>query len=197
VIGPHIEGEAQGGQPEGRFWVLTANNATKTVDVFVHVEERIRSLSAKGGRYTWNQVDQPMVLMILPRDRRLTYVDPKPMCDGGWVRNRRLCLFWRAPAMQTSYAFGLGKPTDSLKRNAERWRGKTRNFRPTSRKQVLIVSAIALLFCLVVAGAVGLGGQAVAGVWVGTVATVASLFLAVVGLVTVRQPTSGAQSHPA
>jgi hypothetical protein len=197
VVGPHVDAGAEGGQPEGRFWVRLADNITKTAEVVVQSEQRTRSLSSDGGKYTWNQVDRPMVLMILPRRRRLNYVDPKPMCDGVWERNERLCLFWPAPAQQTSYAFALGKQTSSLRGNAKRWRRRTRNFRPTSRRQVLIVSALGLLFCLLVAGAIALGGQEVAGVWVATVAAVASLFLTVVGLVTVRQPTTGAQSYPA
>jgi hypothetical protein len=197
VVGPHVHGETGDGQLEGRFWVRLADETTKTADVQLQIEQRTRSLSHERGTYTWNQVDRPMVLMILPPGRPLTYVDPKPMCDGVWVRNERLCLFWRAPAVQTSYAFALGKQTGSLRRSAKRWRRRTRNFRPTSRRQVLVVSAIALLFCLLIAGATALGGQEIAGVWVATVAAVASLFLTVIGLVTVRQPTSGARSYPA
>lgn len=197
VVGPHTEADAATSQPEGRFWVRGVDRAIKTADVALMTEQRSRPLSADRGKYTWNQVDRPMLLMILPPGRQLTYVDPKPVCDGVFERNERLCLFWRAPAVQTSYAFTLGKPTNSLTRNAKRWRRRTRRFRPTSRRQVLTVSGIGLGFCLLVAGAIAVGGQQVAGAWIATVAAVLSLFLTVAGLVAVRPPTTGAQSYPA
>jgi hypothetical protein len=154
-------------------------------------------LSADGGRHVWNQVDQPMVLMILPPTRTLTYVDPKPICDGVWECNGRLCLFWGAPLAQTSYAFALGSPADALARNAKRWKRRTRSFRPTSRRQVLLGFVISLLIIFLVAGFIALRGQAEAGAWVGTGAAVVSLFITVMQLLNTRQPNTGGLSNPA
>lgn len=197
VVGPHLDGEAVEGQPEGRLWVRDADGVTKTADVVLQTEQRTRTLSADGGRYVWNQVDRPMVLMILPPKRTLTYVNPKPMCDGVWERNGRLCLFWGAPLAQTSYAFTLGSPTGALARNAKRWKRRTRSFRPTSRRQVLLGFVISLLIIFLVAGFIALRGQAEAGAWVGTVAAVVSLFITVMQLLTTRQPNTGGLSNPA
>lgn len=138
-----------------------------------------------------------MVLMILPPRRQLSYVDPLPMCDGVWERNGRLCLFWGAPLAQTSYAFALDSPTDSLAHNARRWRRRTPNFRPTSRRQVAVGFALALLIIFLIAGFIALRGQAEAATWVGTVAAVVALFITIMGFLTVRQPNSGGLSNPA
>jgi hypothetical protein len=169
------------------------DRAIKTADVGLLTDQRTRSLSADGERYCWNQIEQPVVLMILPPRRQLSYVHPLPMCDGVWERNERLCLFWGAPLAQTSYA----SPTDSLAHNARRWRRRTRNFRPTSCRQVAVGFALALLIIFLVAGFIALRGQAEAATWVGTVAAVVALFITVMGLLTVRQPNSGGLSNPA
>jgi hypothetical protein len=196
-VGPHLPGDGVDGEPEGRLWVRGTDGLTKTADVVPVPEQRTRTLSADGGRYVWNQVDQPMVLMILPPDRTLRYVDPKPMCDGVWERNQRLCLFWGAPSTQTSYAFALGSSTGAVARNAKRWKRRTRSFRPTSRGRVLLGFTISLSIIFLVAGFIALRGQAEAGAWVGTVAALVSLFITVMQLLSTRQPNGGGLSNPA
>jgi len=188
VVGPHLDGEAVEGQPEGRLWVRGRDGLTKTADVALQTEQRTRTLAMDGGKYVWNQVDRPMVLMILPPKRTLTYVDPKPMCDGVWERNQRICIFWGAPLAQTSYAFALGSPADELARNAKRWKRRTRSFRPTSRRRVLLGFMISLLIIFLIAGFIALRGQAEAGAWVGTVTAVLSLFITVMQLGRVPTP---------
>jgi hypothetical protein len=122
VVGPHAEADAAASQPEGRLWVRGVDRAINTADVVLMTEQRARPLSADGGKYSWNQIERPMVLMILPPNRQLRYVDPMPKCDGVYERNQRLCLFWGAPAVPTSYAFSFGKATESLGPNTKRWR---------------------------------------------------------------------------
>jgi hypothetical protein len=197
VVGPHTEGAAPGAQPEGRFWIRSVDRATKSADVSLQTVERSRSLSADRGKYCWNQVDRPMILMILPPGRPLRFVNPMPMCDGVWERNQRLCLFWGAPPVQTSYSFSLGSPKDSLALNAKRWRRRTRRFRPTSPRQVLVGLGVALLIIAGVAVLIDVFGQAEAAAWAGTGAGAVSVFLAILALFSVRQATLGALSNAA
>lgn len=119
VVGPHTEAGVATAQPEGRLWVQDTNGSTKTEETGLQPELRTRTLSPERGKYIWNQIDRPMVLMVLPPGRPLHSVDLMPMCDGVWERNHRLCLFWGAPPGQTSYAFSLGSPTGSLAPNTE------------------------------------------------------------------------------
>jgi hypothetical protein len=197
VVGPHAGADDAGAEPEGRFWVRGADSAIKTVGVFVHTSERTRPLSADGGEYRWNQIDRPMILMILPPGRPLRAVHPMPACDGVWERNQRLCLFWGAPPAPMSYAFSLGSPANSLAPNARRWRRRTRSYRPTSRRQVLMGLGAAIVIIAVIALLIGVLGQADAAAWAGSGAGVVSVFLAILALVSVRRPASGGLSNPA
>ncbi len=197
AVGPHAEAGVATAQPEGRFWVQDTNGSIKTEETGLQPELRTRTLSLERGKYIWNQIDRPMVLMILPPGRPLRSVDPMPMCDGVWQRNHRLCLFWGAPAAQMRYCFSLGSPTGLLAPNAKHWQRRTRRFRPTSRRQVLAGLGIGLVISAVIGVLIAIFGQAEAAVWAGTGAGVVSLFLTVLGLLAVRLPTSGGLSNPA
>lgn len=196
-IGPHVESDEAGGEPEGFFRVCEKNGAPKTQDADFQVVSVVRELSEKSGGYTWNQVGTPMVLLILPAHRSLSYADPKPITDGVWERNQRLCVFWGAPANPASYRISLGGPVGSLAGDVHRWKRRTGNFRPSTRRQVALWFVVSILLIAVIAGLIGVLGQAVAGVWIGTLATVASLVLSVLAYRQTRQPSRGALSNPA
>jgi hypothetical protein len=62
---------------------------------------------------------------------------------------------------------------------------------------VLAGLGIGLLISTMIAVLIAIYGQAEAAAWAGTGAAVVSLVLTVLGLVSVRQPTSGGLSNPA
>jgi hypothetical protein len=62
---------------------------------------------------------------------------------------------------------------------------------------VLVGLGIGLLISAVIGVLIALFGQTEAAAWAGTGAGVVSLFLTVLGLLAVRQPTSGGLSNPA
>ena len=182
------EGMGADGQQEGYFWVCEENGIRKTDNVPVDTQRNSRRLSEAAGKYLWSQTETPMVLLILPPLRRLSYADPKPMPDGVWERNQRLCVFWGVPEAPMDYGFALGRPANSLAKTVRRWKRRTRNFRPTTCRQVVIAFAVSLVIILLVAGLIAWLGQSVAAVWIGIIATVVSLVTGVIALRNAHRP---------
>ncbi len=194
-IGPH-NGQPRTNVlvPEGTFRVCKANGAPKQRNADYDRSEDTRPLTMISGKYTWDQPGRPMIVIILPPGKTLTYVRPKPGNRGVWERNWRICVFWPAPLRSRPYYFSIGSE-GALAKNVSDWQSKTSGIRPLSRFQAIICLLLAVVFLGIIATAIALVGEVAVGTWIGSIGTVIGLVVTLLALPARPESGQSAVSH--